>query len=291
MVQLLAFVITLSLPSFVLADSSTQLSSLAPELERILSRGELIVGMHKEDSPPFFMQNRDNTLSGLDVELAYEISRSLGVSISFLRDAETFDEVVDMVKEGRADIAISSLSQTPKRALFVSFTKPYVELHQALLLNRLKASRYQVDIGQEASRTEEENDFAGYEWLTTSHIDIGTIAGSSYIDFAHRDYPKAQVVPFDSFSDAAASLLVGRLDAVLYDDAFVKSWTTHNTQEILFVRPLVISNRRDPIAIAVHWNERQLLSWLNTELEALESNGTLKKLKAYYLESEDWRED
>lgn len=56
--------------------------------------------------------------------------------VRFVREAKTFDEIVTMVVDRRADIAVAYLSDTLERARLVRFTRTYVQVKPAVLLNR-----------------------------------------------------------------------------------------------------------------------------------------------------------
>ena len=88
---------------------------LAPEFARIIERGELVVAVLGVDQPPFF-EERFGQLTGLDITLAGDIAKKLGVKVRFNRDAKTFDDVVSLLAKGQADLAVSKLSRTLPRA-------------------------------------------------------------------------------------------------------------------------------------------------------------------------------
>src|SRR5208337_326418 len=83
----------------------------------------------------------EGRLYGVDIRLAENIAAKLGVKVEYNRNSTTFNEVVDTVARHEADIGIGSLSCTLERAKRVSFTKPYIILHQGLLINRVAAAR------------------------------------------------------------------------------------------------------------------------------------------------------
>src|SRR5256712_11914280 len=110
----------------------------APDIKASLDRGELIVAMTEGDQPPFYYVGPDGQLAGLDATLARDIASRLGVKVSFNRNPKSFNEVVELVAQGGADIAISKLSRTLVRAQMVRFTRPYVTFRHAMLLNLIK---------------------------------------------------------------------------------------------------------------------------------------------------------
>ena len=96
------------------AQLPTSTVPLPADIAAIKKANVLVVAMTKKDVPPFFSGEGD-TLHGLDVEIAQRIGVLLGVPVQFRRDAESFAEVVEQVRDGRADIAVSKLSVTGPR--------------------------------------------------------------------------------------------------------------------------------------------------------------------------------
>ena len=88
---------------------------LAPDIARIVNRGELVVAMYRVDQPPFFYV-KGGELMGIEVDLAKAIAKELKVSVRFDRSPATFNEVVDVVARQDADLGISKLSRTLARA-------------------------------------------------------------------------------------------------------------------------------------------------------------------------------
>lgn len=237
-----------------------------PDMQRILKRGELIVALHTDDGAPFFTLNEAGELVGIDIDLANGMAEVLGVRVRFAREATTFDGLVDMVAEGKADLAISCVSRTPRRATRVNFSQPYIRLYHALLLNRVLAQRTAGNrpVG---------------EWLNQPGVKIGTIAGSSYMDFAEKDYPMASLIGFDTFDEAAAATVRGDLHAVIFDDSLISLWVADNPEEVLYVQTRILYDKEDPISVVVNWQDTHLLNWVNTYLKTLEADGRLPALR------------
>ena len=155
----------------------------APDIKAILDRGELIVAMTEGDQPPFYYVGPDGQLAGLDATLARDIASRLGVKASFNRSPKSFNEVVELVAQGGADVAISKLSRTLIRAQMVRFTKPYVTFRHAMLFNRLRLAQH----------TSEE---ALPQLLRGLKGNVGVIGQSSYEGFLGQYFPSATAVLF-----------------------------------------------------------------------------------------------
>lgn len=250
------------------ADESPDIS---PDIKRIQDNGKLVVAMYFEDVPPFAMHTKDNEFVGIDVDLAKDIAEKLGVTVEFNRNPKTYDEIVQYVFEKKADIAISSLSDTLPRAKWVKFSNPYWSVKQALLINRLKLSTYK-----------NHPDFKNIKvLLNQKNIRIGVIEGSSYVNFAKRDFPKAEIMLFKKSAEGIAATKNNKLMAFLYDETEVMNWVKQYPEDSLFLRPHLLQESDDTLAIAVQWQDQQLLHWLNLYIEKAKGN-FLKQLRKKY---------
>ncbi len=260
----------------LLLNSFSFAEELPPDIKRIKEKGKIIVAIYYEDTPPFFMHDKKGEFYGFDVELAQDIAKKLDVALEHNYEAKTFDDLVSLVAERKADVAISMLSNTLNRAIKVRFTQPYITLHQSLLINRLKIAQLKGKGDNPA------------ETLNRSEVKIGVISGTSYVDFAKRDYPEAEIVPYQNWDEAIQDVLTGDIMAVLYDEIEIKNWHRKNPEGALYLQTAILEDRKDPLAFAVNWEDEHLLSWLNLYLEKIKTEGTYSRLINTYLDTEEW---
>jgi ABC-type amino acid transport substrate-binding protein len=253
-------------------------SDLPPDMERIRASGELRIAMTAEFWPPFFFLNKQNELAGLDVDVATEIARRLGVRVRFVREAKTFDEIVTMVVDRRADIAVAYLSDTLDRARSVRFTRTYVQVKPAVLLNRSLAGHARR--GPSLKNR-----------LNHPEARIGVTKGSSAEGFAAADYPLAKIISYDSWNDITRDVVAEKLMAGVSDEIDAKSWQTANPHEAIVIETIIRDGPPDTMGIAVHRDDRHLLYWLNHFLAMKESDGTLADLHSKYIENDLWKKD
>jgi polar amino acid transport system substrate-binding protein len=221
----------------------------APEFIRIAQRGVLIVAMLKTDSPPFFYQ-RGADLAGIDVDMAREIGRELNVPVRFDRSAGSFNEVVDIVSRGEADLGISKISRTLARSQAVRFSDPYLTLHHALILNRLAFAR----LARERTPAQAVRSFDG---------SLGVIANSSFADFAVSNFPKASVRPYPSWDALVAAVQRGEVVGGYRDEFEVKRLLTEQPAAALQLRTITLRDRDDTIGIAVGADAPTLHAFIN----------------------------
>lgn len=230
-------------------------ASYPPDIRAIVEKGAIVVQLYKEDRPPFFYTNERGELAGSDIDLARGIAAKLGVEPVFDRSAATFDDIVDRVAQGKADIAVSKLSVTLSRARKVKFTSPYLVLNQALLINRVKL----------AETRRENDDIAAV--IDQTGARIGVREGTSFVDYAKQQFPHAKLTAYADTERMIADLEKGDLLAVLYDENEIKRAIYMKPERAIALKISMLSDHKDPLAIAVAPGRDQLLYWLNLYLE------------------------
>ncbi len=251
--------------------SSAEAIALAPDIQRIIQRGKLIVALHHDNAPPFSIL-KNGELTGVDVEIAQDIAAKLHVQLEFNRQAKTYDEVVEFVAQGKADIAVSLISSSLHRAKFVLFSKPYLLLQQALLINRLGLAKL--------GNPREQHDIR--QVLNQPDVKIGTMRSTAYIDYAHADYPQATLVTYASWEQIISDVKAGKLLAAFYDEIAIHNWNKHHPEDSLFLKTKILTHRYDPLAIVVNQRDTLLLAWLNLYVSRAQLDGYFQALQAKY---------
>lgn len=237
---------------------------LAPDIARIVNRGELIVAMRGVDTPPFFYV-KDGQLVGLEVDLAKAIAKELKVGIRFDRSAKAFNDVVGVVARGDADLGISKLSRTLARAQVISYSDPYLRLKHAFILNRVKFA----ELARDRPLTTVIRGFNG---------SIGVIANSSFADYAAKNFPKAQVRGFSSWADVLKALEAGQIMAAYRDEFEIKTILKSDASVSLTLRTVTFSDLEDSLGIAVGIQDSTLLAFVNQFLAESADKLTIDKV-------------
>ncbi|MFI3221939.1 MAG: ABC transporter substrate-binding protein [Methylococcaceae bacterium] len=244
-----------NLPSVQAKEESSR-NQPANEIQEIIKRGKLVVAMYSKDAPPFYFVNKNNQLEGFDVVLIEGFARLLGVSVEYNRSSKFLDETVTQVENNEADLAITKLSMTFKRAMVVDFSEPYINLRQSLLVNRLEL------IKQLQGRPQEE----AIQNLTGK---IGVLAKSSYVDYA-KYFHKAEVISYSSWNDAVEDARVGKITAAMRDYAEVSLVMHDHPGFALDLMSVILTDARDPKGIAVSMDHKNLKNLLNFYLNTLD---------------------
>lgn len=226
----------------------------ADDVQGLLAKGRIVVCMLESDIPPFVMSGPDGRPMGYDVEIAKGVAAELGVELVIDRKAKTFNELVDEVASGRADIAISKLSRTLSRSKKVVFTEPYLILHKALIVNRLELARKRGELPV-------------IEYVKRLKGSLGAIKGSAYLEFAPSMFPRAEVKDYASWGEIVGDVDEGKLLCGFRDDLEVKRSMRSIPGASLRLMSIVFKDAEDPIAIAVGARNIQLRLWLDEFLD------------------------
>lgn len=249
-----------------------ELSLLPPDIRRIKERGRLTVAMFWQDRPPFFYSDDQGQLMGIDVNLARDIARWLEVDLVFDRQSRSFDEVVDRVASGQADIAISKLSVTLSRAQRVRYTQPYVVFNQALLVNRLALTALE---SKQPSREP-------LDLIINTPQKIGVRKATSYEEYSGILFPNSEIIAFNQLGELIEAVQEGKVLAAFYDEFELKNAAEKNPSLSIYTKLFVIKDRVDPIAMAVAPEDGQLLAWLNLYLDIMKQDLLIDQLLVEY---------
>ncbi|MFG2641969.1 glutamate ABC transporter substrate-binding protein [Streptomyces sp. NPDC048370] len=227
----------------------------SPTWERARKRGHLVVGA-KEDQP--YMGEKDpatGRYSGFDIEIAKMLSASLGFppsSISFRTIASANRETA--LQNGQIDYYVGTYTINDNRKKLVGFAGPYYMAGQSLLV-----------------RTDE-NDIHGPQDLDGKRV--CSAAGSTPYQRMEKEYPKAELVAYDTYSVCVDNLLTYQVDAVTTDDTILMGYAAKVPDELKVVgKPF----SKEPYGVGVPRNDNALRFALDDALAFHEKNGDWKK--------------
>lgn len=222
---------------------------VAAEVGAILARGQLVVAMAATDSPPFF-HTQGGQLVGTDVRMAEQLAGELKVALRIDRSPASFNQVVDSVARGDADLGISKLSHTLPRALSVHFSTPYLSLSHALILHRVEFAKLLRD--------------RPLAWAIRNFTGaLAVIANSSFSDFAPRHFPLARIVPYPSWEAAVEAVRRGQVTGAYRDEFEVRRLLKADPSLALTLRAVTLKDLTDHLAIAVGVRNPTLLAFVN----------------------------
>jgi len=227
--------------------------------DRVRDTGVMRVGMDAS-FPPFETIAADGELVGLDVELAQELGRRLGVEVQFVANLP-YDGLYDALAVGRVDVVISALVVNPTRMADFGYSTPYFDAGQVLIVRNGEADiRGMSDLG-----------------ARTLAVEFGTQGDLEARKWTRR-LGGVTVVHYQTAAEALAAVEVGKADAALVDH--VSALAAASGKGVIIVdQPTV----EEPYAVAARRESRHLLQAIDDALAEMEADGTMDTLKMEWL--------
>ncbi len=146
---------------------------------------------------PWEFQDARGQLVGFEIDLVTEAARRSGRTMELVNIP--FNGLFSAVQSGRVQIALSSITITPKRLASVAFAQPYFDADQSLAVLK-------------ASRIDSLGDLAG----KIVGVDTGS-TGDIYASAHSSQYRFADISRYEGLTPAMLDLAAGRIDGYLSD--------------------------------------------------------------------------
>jgi polar amino acid transport system substrate-binding protein len=230
----------------------------ARDLDEIISSKEIRLGWL--DYPPLMIRDPNTQkLSGVYIEAIEAVLAPLKIKPVWVE--MTWGTFAAALQADQIDIFIGGSFATPQRSLALSFTKPVAFEGNGVVVRKADA----------AGRFKDVKSIMDFD---KDGVTIVTPLGSAGHDWLKGHFTHAKVVGVEGTNQSAGSLeiLAGRADAN-YIDAFIAAGDVHAHQNeltnVFAENPIDVA----PIAWAIKRKEPDLLVFLNTTLEYMETSG------------------
>ena len=247
-------------------NSNTVNASASPVIERIMQRGELVVGM-AGNMPPMNMTSKEGELIGYEVDLARAMAAAMGVRAKLA--AIPFAELLPALQSGKIDLILSNMTITPGRNLKVAFVGPYFISGKAFL-TKIKT----IAMADEA------------EDIDAKNTKLVVLKGSTSQAFVEEAIPDATLVTANDYDEAVKMVLEDKVHAMVADYPIcVVSVFRYPNQGLLSV---VTTLTYEPIGVGVPAGDPLLVNWVENFMGIAEETGLLQELKENWLLKADW---
>ena len=248
------------------AASSAASTGAADQLAAIQANGKLVVALEGAWQPWSYHDESD-TLVGYDVEVSRAVAEKLGVEPEYVES--DWDSLFAGLDAGRFDIVCNGVEVTDERSKTYDFTTPYGYIHTALAVRK---------------DNEDNKSFEDLKGKTTANS-----LASTYMELA-ESYG-ATVQGIDTLEETIQLLTAGRIDATLNADvSFYDYLNVHPDADFKLVAQTEDASH---VAIPVRKGDdsASLLEAINTAIEELRADGTLKALGEKYFGQDISSED
>ncbi|WP_028498503.1 transporter substrate-binding domain-containing protein [Microvirgula aerodenitrificans] len=183
----------------VLALVGLSTTTLAADLlDTVQARGTLKIAT-EGTYPPFSFKDKQQQLTGFDVEIGREIARRLKVKPEFVQSE--WSGMLAGLQAGKYDIALNQVSVTPQRQQIFDFSVPYT-----------------ISSAQLVVRKNETRVFRSLDDLKGKKLGVGQ--GSNYADMAKK-VDGVEVKTYPGAPEYLQDLATGRIDAALNDSLMI----------------------------------------------------------------------
>ena len=246
--------------------SATLHAQAGPVIDRILKKGELVVGI-SGNQPPLNAKTKDGKIIGLDADLANYFAASMKVKARF--EVMPFAELLPSLKAEKVDIVISGMTITPERNLKAAFVGPYFLSGKSII-----AKIETVALWDDASD------------LDKPEISLAVLKGSTSQQFVETIIPNAKLLPADNYDEALELVIQGKATAMVADYPFcmVSSYRYKDKKLATTDEPFTY----EPLGIALSPNDPLLVNVVENYLMTLEGSGGLKRLTDRWFKDASW---
>jgi ABC-type amino acid transport substrate-binding protein len=203
---ILLFMMTILLMSiFAHTHPNNQADRTAGKIDQIKKAGKLIVGT-SPDYPPYefhLLNDREGEIVGLDVDIAKEIAKELGVKLELKNII--FHKLFDALNNDNVDIVIAGLAPSPGRRQLVDFSDIYYQAIQNMLIRSMDSEKITSLI-----------DLRGKK--------VGTQKGSIQEDLATKQILGAEFITKETIHELILDLKNKKIDVAILEKPVAESF-------------------------------------------------------------------
>ncbi len=243
-------------------------ASAGPSFERILKKGELVIGT-SGNQPPMTAITKKGDIIGLDADISRAMASAMGVKVKFV--VKPFVELLPALEAGQVDMVLSGMTIKPKRNQKVAFVGPYYVTGKGFLSVATKYAALQDAKG-----------------MDSPDVTVAALKNSTSQEFVESLISKAKPVFVDSYDEAIDLLFKGNVDVIIADFPFC-ALTAYKHQDkglIAGKSPLTF----EPLGIAMA-EDTLLINWVGNFMNYLQGTGELKKMHMHWLNGGPWIDD
>jgi polar amino acid transport system substrate-binding protein len=259
MYSVLVLVLTLILLTAVTAPAG-------PALDRILQKGELVVGT-SGDQPPLTVRTKDGEIIGLDVQLAELMATSMGVKLKLVD--MPFPELLPALEAGKVDMVLSGMTITPRRNLKVAFVGPYYVSGKGLL-----------------AKAQTVGTLRGPRDMNNPDFTVAALKNSTSEIFVEKALPEAKHRLTQTLAEAVRLLFKDEVQALIADYPYC-AVAAHRYRD----KGLAVGEARftyEPLGIALPADDPLLVNWVGNFLATLQDSGDMKRLVNRWFKDASW---
>ncbi|MCW8914446.1 MAG: ABC transporter substrate-binding protein [Magnetovibrio sp.] len=228
--------------------------TLAGHLDQIKSNNTVRVCHWPSYYAISFQNSKNGKLEGIDIGLANELAKDLGVKLEFVKTS--FATFIQDIKADKCDIAMFGVGITEARAKHLDYSAPYLRSDIYAIVPKTHATLKGWD----------DMDKEGH---------ILVVQKGTYMEDAASAFKKASVLSVVKFQQREKEVRTGRADAFLTDYPYGKKiLVTYDWAKLLEPsKPFW----KTEYAYAINKGDPEWLAYINGFVKRIKADGRLKK--------------
>jgi polar amino acid transport system substrate-binding protein len=240
-------------------------------------RGKAIkIGVSATREPLTFVDANGN-ITGHDGELARRIAAKLHRPVEF-QDMK-FLALIPALKSGKVDLVITGMTATEERRKSVDFSMPYFINSQVLLVIKPASTAGSPQRIEQGGGADADRPATRLSDLAAGKIAV--LTGSAGDMAARKHFPHADFQQMTAAADAALAVKTRKADAFVYDKSVLLNLAEKDPSLVILDEPV----DKLSVAAAIKKDNTALLRQIDHELTTLKDDGTLKMLRAKWVDS------
>jgi polar amino acid transport system substrate-binding protein len=236
-------------------------------IEKVLQKGVLRVGM--DTFVPWAMRDKTGQLIGFEIDVATRLAADMSVKVEFV--PTKWSGIIPALLTGKFDVIIGGMGIIPSRNLKVNFTQPYDYSGMSLVANKKLAAG-----------------FTSLDDFNRPDVVLAVKLGSTSVMAAKKYFPKATLRQFDGEAQIFQEVINGKAHAAVAS-APTPAFQAIEHPDALFL-PIKETFTKEPIGFAVRKGDVDTLNYFNNWIQYVTAEGWLAERKAYWFNTQDWKE-
>jgi polar amino acid transport system substrate-binding protein len=226
--------------------------------------GVIRVGV-SADYPPFEYLDADGNRVGMDIELMEEIAGRMGVLLEWAD--LPFEDLINEVRSGKIDAAISAFEYTDERAQLVDFSQPYYTAEDAFLA--LKGFSGEINSPEDAAQyaVGVQSDTIQETWLNDTLV----LSGKMLPEHLAR---------YNLAENAVQDLKSGKIQLLMTDYIPAQRLAQQSTELIILYHGVVTGGT---VHIVLPKGEAELKAAIDSIILQLQAEGFIQNLAFRYI--------
>lgn len=253
--------ILILLGCLVACKTATNITS-ATKIDEIKHRGTLLVGTTGDYRPLSYLDPQTHTYWGFDTELAEIIANDLGVEVKYIPTSwPTLTE--DMLNDTLFDLAICGITITDTRRETMLMSEGYLNNGKTILCRKSDAGR-----------------FTSLDAINQPDVRIMVNPGGTNQKFANENLTKAQISVHPKNEEIPSLIAQGKADIMITEIVEAPYYVQNDNRLAAPLLDKPFNNNK--IGVLMRKGDDSLLNRINTIINTIKSNGTLRRLHEKY---------